>query len=441
VRADVARSPATDNSHVASASRNPEKVDSSAPLRNFGGAPARVVIVGGGVAALEAMIALRALAQERVTIDLLAPERHFTYEPLSVLEPFDLHETPRFEVARITADQGARHHADGIAAVDTDRKRIWTKGGRELRYDALIVATGARPVEAVRGALHFGGQRNVASLVSLLAEVERGEVRRIIFAIPAGVVWALPAYELALNTAAHLSALDLPSSLTLVTPEDSPLGLFGPAVSDMLRGLIADAGIELRTSSYPKAVDGEGLALVPAGHVATDRVVALPRLEGRYIEGLPRDERGFIPTELDGQVEGVSDVYAAGDVTTFPVKQGGIAAEQAAAIAETIAETIAERAGAPVAPEPFRPVLRGLLVSGSGPRYLSAHITRGPAIESEAGVEPLWWPPSKIAGRYLAPFLARWVSADPPAEAGADIKDAIPFELDLEGALRGDGGS
>jgi sulfide:quinone oxidoreductase len=423
---------------VASASWNPEKSDSSALLRNFGGAPARVVIVGGGVAALEAMIALRALAQERVAIDLLAPERHFTYEPLSVLEPFDLRETPRFEVARITADQGARHHADGAAAVDTDRKRICTKGGRELRYDALIVATGARPVEAVRGALHFGGRRDVANLVSLLAEVERGEVRRIAFAIPAGVVWALPAYELALNTAAHLSALDLPISLTLVTPEDSPLGLFGPAVSDMLRELIADAGIELRTSSYPKAVDGEGLALVPAGHVATDRVVALPRLEGRFVEGLPRDERGFIPTGLDGQVEGVSDVYAAGDVTTFPVKQGGIAAEQAAAIAEKIAE----RAGAPVAPEPFRPVLRGLLVSGSGPRYLSAHITRGPAIESEAGVEPLWWPPSKIAGRYLAPFLARWVSIDASAQPEADradIKDAIPFELDLEGALKGDG--
>jgi sulfide:quinone oxidoreductase len=395
-----------------------------------------VVVVGGGVAALEVMIALRALAQERVAIDLVAPNREFTYEPLSVLEPFELCETPRFEVARIAADQSARYHADGAAAADADRKRIWTKGRRELRYDTLVVATGARPREGVGGALHFGGHRDAAGIAALLAEAERGEVRKIAFAIPAGVVWALPAYELALNTAAHLAARDVATSLTLVTPEDAPLELFGPPVSDMVRGLIEDAGIELLTSSYPTAVQPDGLAVVPAGRVEADRVVALPRLEGRFVQGLPHDERGFIPTGLDGQVKGVADVYAAGDVTTFPVKQGGIAVEQAA----TIAETIAARAGAPVEPEPFRPVLRGLLLSASGPRYLSAHITRGPAIESEVGVEPLWWPPSKIAGRHLAPFLARWMSVEETAQREPDIKDAIPFELDVEGALKGDGG-
>jgi sulfide:quinone oxidoreductase len=130
--------------------------------------------------------------------------------------------------------------------------------------------------------------------------------------------------------------------------------------------------------------------------------VALPRLEGLAPAGIRRDDAGFVPTDEHGQVEGVSDVYAAGDVTTFPVKQGGVAAAQA----DVVAEAIAARVGAPVTPSPFRPVLRGMLIGGDGDLYLAAHITRGPAIDSPAGAEPQWWPPPKISARYLAPYLA-----------------------------------
>ncbi len=51
--------------------------------------PIRVVIAGGGVAALEALIALRKLAEERVVIELLSAEPQFWYRPLAVAEPFD----------------------------------------------------------------------------------------------------------------------------------------------------------------------------------------------------------------------------------------------------------------------------------------------------------------------------------------------------------------
>ena len=48
----------------------------------------RVLIAGGGVAALEAMLALRALAADRVSVVLVAPDREFVYRPLAVAEPF-----------------------------------------------------------------------------------------------------------------------------------------------------------------------------------------------------------------------------------------------------------------------------------------------------------------------------------------------------------------
>jgi sulfide:quinone oxidoreductase len=98
-------------------------------------------------------------------------------------------------------------------------------------------------------------------------------------------------------------------------------------------------------------------------------------------------------------VRGVAGVYAAGDIADFPVKHGGLAAE----MADAAAEDIAARAGADLVPAPFAPVLRGTLLTGSGERH---HLRGGPH-ESTASERLLWWPPAKVAARYLAPVLAQ----------------------------------
>src|SRR5699024_6223966 len=114
--------------------------------------------------------------------------------------------------------------------------------------------------------------------------------------------------------------------------------------------------------------------------------------------GLPADASGFIPVDEHAAVRGLRDVYAVGDVTDQPLKQGGLAAQQADAAASAIAHAL----GAPVRPEPFRPVLRGLLLSGVGAAFLRRAADGG----SEASFGALWWPPTKVAGRHLGPFLA-----------------------------------
>ena len=48
----------------------------------------RVLIAGGGVAGLEALLALRDLAGDRVELTLLSPETEFVYRPMAVAEPF-----------------------------------------------------------------------------------------------------------------------------------------------------------------------------------------------------------------------------------------------------------------------------------------------------------------------------------------------------------------
>jgi sulfide:quinone oxidoreductase len=373
------------------------------------------------------------MAENRVEVEMITPQREFVYRPLSVLEPFG-GETPRFDVAEMIADRGARHRPDAVAEVDPNRGRLRTRCGADLAYDVLLVATGTRIREAIPGALTFGSDVRGESFRVLIEELRHGIVTDVVFALPGGISWSLPLYELALNTAADLEEHGVNDAhLTLVTPEDRPLTQFGLEASDVVRSLLEERGIALMTATHPVEVNAGGLRVMPGGFVPTDRVLALPRLEGCPLAGVPRDESGFIPTDSSGLVMGTSDIYAAGDVTAFPIKQGGISAQQA----DAAAAAIAARAGAPVDPAPFSPVLRGLLLAGNGDgvRYLASDISHGQAGRREVDREPLWWPPSKLFGRYLAPYLAARGAGFSGATDQRSDTPTVAFEVALEPTL------
>jgi sulfide:quinone oxidoreductase len=365
--------------------------------------PTRVTIVGGGVAALEAMIALRQLAAERVQMELVTPTPEWSYRPLAVTEPFGLGKATRYDLVRIARDHGAAMHLAGVQAVRPDAHQLLTWDGRELDYELLLVAVGATARVSLPGSVTVQGPGYTGRFRTVLDELEGRRIRRVVFAVPAGASWPLPLYELALMTAARVAELGLRDvELSVVTPEAEPLELFGPAASESVRRLLAERDVALHTGHYPAAVRKGTLATVPEAALPADRVVSLPRLEGPALPGLPRDREGFIPTDPHGLVEGQRDVYAAGDATTCAIKQGGVATQQA----DAAAEAIAARAGANVSPRPFRPVLRGLLLTGAAPRYLRADVSGASGDSSTASEGALWWPPSKIAGRWLGPYLA-----------------------------------
>ncbi len=382
----------------------------------------RVLIAGGGVAALETALALQALARELVDVTVLAPDPGFAYRPAAVAEAFGVGVVRRFDLEPLVQAAGARMRRGALSAVDVERRSARTDTGEMIDYDALVIACGAEPQEAVRGALTFSGDD--AQVRGLIAEIDQGALRRIVFGLPGGVAWPVPIYELALLTAARVAEHELTGiELTLVTPEEAPLGLFGHRASESVAGLLERGGIALRTGESPVAFSGGRLTLSPAGHIEADRVIVLPRLRGPHIHGIPHDSDGFLRTDTFGRVDELSDVYAAGDVTAYPIKQGGLAAQQA----DAVAGMLAAEAGAPIDPEPYRPVLRGLLLTGVGPRYLRSEISGGRGDTSTVASQALWWPPSKIAGRYLAPFLAaREGTALPDAP---DRPDAIEVEV------------
>jgi sulfide:quinone oxidoreductase len=241
----------------------------------------------------------------------------------------------------------------------------------------------------------------------LLHRLRQGLVNRLAFVKPAGASWPLPLYDLALMTAADCAAHQLSEvELSLITPEEQPLGIFGNAASTAIRKLLAERRVTLHTSSYGVPSNGGWLDVSP-GHrrLPVDRVVTLPRLAGPRLRGIPCGRDGFIHTDAHGRVTGMDGVFAAGDATAFPVKQGGLAAQQADAIAEAIAAS----AGASVDPQPFRPVLRAALLTGGSPRFLRSDISGDAGDDSTVAGKASWWPPNKLYGRYLAPYLSRQV--------------------------------
>ncbi|TML38714.1 MAG: hypothetical protein E6G25_09090 [Actinobacteria bacterium] len=381
--------------------------------------PLHVLIAGGGVAGLEALLGLRHHAQERVSIELLAPEPQFWYRPLSVAEPFGLGRVHGLDLSSVADECGALFTLGGLRGIDTSRGTALTSTGAELDYDALLIAVGARPVESVPGAFTFRGPADSAAFGALLGELGKGKGKRVVFALPGAVSWPLPLYELALQTASRLPALEV----VIVTHEEAPLQLFGPAASSAMADLLSDRQIHVRTSSYPVAFENRSLLLTPDWELEADYVVTLPRLEGPRLEGIPSDAQGFISTDGSGRVKGLDAVFAAGDATTFPIKQGGLATQQA----DAAAEAIAGLAGADVVAEPFRPVLRGLILTGGAPLYARAELSRAGNPASVA-TDALWWPPGKIVGRYLAPYLAERSGAilDPRIEP-----EGVPVEADL----------
>ena len=378
-----------------------------------------VLIAGGGVAALETLLALRELAGHLVHVTVVSPTRQFVYRPVTVAEAFDRAQAREYDLAQVVAEQGGELIHDELSHVVADRRTAITHHGRRISFDALVIATGAVPRPWLPGATTFGGRHDVPGLRAVLADLTSGRARSVALALPTERMWALPLYELAVMTAGHLRDHGLDRVMvTVVTPEEEPLELFGPVASATVERLLTARGVTLRTSSRPALVRGRALVLVGGAEMFVDRVITLPILEGPRLLGLPHDRDGFIPVDELGRVRDVDDVYAAGDVTAFPLKQGGLAAQQA----DAVASSIAAQAGAVTRPAPFKPVLRGLLLTGDAPLYLRAEPQRidraatvaieAPAVRrsgreaSAAAGQALWWPPAKIAGRYLAPYLA-----------------------------------
>jgi sulfide:quinone oxidoreductase len=364
-----------------------------------------VVIAGGGVAAIEGLLRLRRLVGDAVKITLLAPNEEFAFRALSVNEPFALGAAQRHPVRHIARDAKAEWIQDTLAWVDPDGQVVHATDGTELAYDALLLAIGARTAPAYEHVTTFRDDEADTLLTGIVEDIEGGYTKSVAFISPPGPVWQLPLYELALMTAERANSMGMPDvELTVVTPDEAPLAVFGPNVSDAVGRLLDRAGITVHASTVASVPAAKTLQISPQDvELRPDRIVALPTISGPAIRGLPSGSSdGFIPIDAHCAVPGTGGrIFAAGDATTFPVKHGGLGAEQA----DTAAAAIAYLAGVEVDAEPFEPVIHGMLLTGAAPLYMSARLVGSGSFQSEVSDQPLWPSGAKVSAEELNDYL------------------------------------
>ena len=376
-----------------------------------------VVVAGSGPAALEAVLALRALGGEQVAITMVTPASHFQYRPLAVLEAFERGSVWRLELARFAADQDVTLRRASVSRVDADRRRIRTADGADVPYTRLLMAVGAQAIPWLTGALTFPADDANLGFRAMLDDAAAGRTRRIAFVQPPETHWSLPLYELALLTAGRVREVASDAvELLVATPEEEPLQDFGEKASRLVRDRLADCGIGLVTGATAVDFSDGWLRLGSGARLPVDHVVALRRLEGRRVRGVPLTQQGFLPIDDHMRIPGRPEVFAAGDGCAFRIKQGGIATQQADAAAEAILADL----GFPIAPRPFRAVLRGVLLTDEAASYLQADVADGEGLAPRAW--SLWWPPGKIAGRYLSPYLHTRAGAPRTPELRPEVK-------------------
>jgi len=388
----------------------------AAPSKKF-----RVCIVGGGVAALEAALALAELASERTDVLVIAPNSEFVYRPMTVTEPFAFGGARHYPLAPIVADAGAELLVDELSWIEPKKNTLHTKGGESIVFDALILALGARALPRYSHGTTIDDRRLDETLHGLIQDVEGGYIHSMAFVSPGRMAWPLPLYELALMTAGRAYDAQAELATTIVTPEDRPLAIFGQTASDAVSELLQHAKVQMITSAYAEVPESNEVVINPGNRrLNVDRVIALPELHRPGVRGIPLGEHGFIPVDQHGHLRDVNGpIYAAGDAIDFPIKHGGLGAQQA----DAAAESVAALAGAAVTAKPIQPVMHAKLLNHGEPLYLTAQISGGHGFSSQASETPMWSPPNKIAARYLAPYLDRLDKAADVANAADDQPD------------------
>jgi sulfide:quinone oxidoreductase len=363
----------------------------------------RVVICGGGIVAVEALLRIRALAGEKVDVTMIAPGEELRYRPTAVDQPFTVDHLPAYPLDTIASHTGARWVQDAAKLIDPDDHVVHTAGGQKLRFDALLLAIGARSVRPFEHVTVFDEDRADEAYHGLVQDVEEGYTRSVALLVPEGPTRLLPAYELALMTAERAESVGQEGvAVFVVTPEPAPLAALGEGASSAVAELLDRAKVRVYTGARAVVPGSRHLLVTPNGpDLEPERIVTLPRIEGRPLAGVPTVDGGFVPVDELARVQGIAgQVFAAGDGTNLPFKHGSVGAQQA----DVAAAGIAALAGAAIEPEPLRPVVWAMLHTGREPLYLKACL-EGDRVVSEVRSLRDWPGNGKVVADELSPFL------------------------------------
>ncbi|MFD8725284.1 NAD(P)/FAD-dependent oxidoreductase [Streptomyces sp. NPDC059629] len=275
-----------------------------------------IVVVGSGAAGVAAAETLRTDGFTG-TVTLLGAEPGLPYDrpPLSkhVLSgQWDTERTVLYPARHFDDLDITRVHGRAVG-LDIDARLVHRQGAAPLAYDGLVIATGVVPRRLPFGDGLAGVHvlRDTSDTLALRAQLQHVGTRLLV--IGAGF----------LGAEAAAVARGLGREVTLVDPLPHPLSPLGPVLGARVAELHRANGVRLRTSTKVVHLHGDGghvtgATLDDGSAVAADCVLVAigsrPAVDWLASSGLSLTDG----VDCDAYCRAAPDVYAAGDVASWP---------------------------------------------------------------------------------------------------------------------------
>ncbi len=311
-----------------------------------------ITIIGSGFAGLTAARELRKHNID-ATITMISPRRELHFLPSSIWIPAGLRQGERLKVPLDSFL--TKHRIDFVEASATGLKdggRIVVTDRGELRNDHLIIATGGRFIRKLPGIEHAlipcEGIK-VGEEIGRRLDALKGGTIAVGFATnpnEPGAMRGGPMFEFLFIIDALLRRQGKRPGFEIVffSPAPRPGARLGERAVDGLLQEMKNRGIATRLGRKILRFE-ERKVVVDGGEIDADLILFMPGLTGpAWLENtdLPLSAGGMIKADELGRIEGLPNVWVAGDAGSFPgpdwmPKQAHQADLQAIAVAANIA--------------------------------------------------------------------------------------------------------
>jgi sulfide:quinone oxidoreductase len=311
----------------------------------------RIVILGGGVGGtLLANLLARKLKRSEAEVTVVDETGRHTYQPGWLSLPFG-EEQPRNLVKseRGLLNGRVRLVTQRANRIDAAARRLELADGEVLRYETLVVATGARLApETVpgfaEGAHHFYAEDAALALKTALDAFAGG---RLVIGV-ADIPYKCPPapLEFAFKVEEYLTKRGVRDKTEIVYLSPINRVFTIESVSAFVTPLLEERGIRYETFFNTERIDpvARKITSLEGTEIDYDLLVMVPPHRGAEViqtSGLG-DELGWLPTDRATlQVKGQPAIYGLGDATDIPVSKSGSAAHfEAKVLAERLAAVV-----------------------------------------------------------------------------------------------------
>ena len=323
-----------------------------------------VVILGGGIAAIEAAIYHR---KEGFEVELISPRDYLFIYPISIWIPVGTNtfENTKISITALASRHGFTFTHDGVVAINAADKTVTLEQGGIRNAQHLVIAMGSGKMkhEGLDHTLSICGEPEQSVLLKgriddLIAK-GGGKIALGFGGNPKDTsgVRGGPGFELLFNLHHMLVKKGIRDrfELTFFAPMPQPGARMGEKALSMMGTMFKRDKIATKFGQKIIRFQSDGVVFEDESFLEADLTMFIPAGDGHAViksSDLPQNEAGFIRINDFCEVEGVSGWYAIGDVAAlsgpdWKAKQGHIAEIMARNSAHNSAIALGLKSGEP----------------------------------------------------------------------------------------------